>query len=168
MSDAPPEAPAPSGPGRSGAGGSVTSRAIILAVVAITLFVALAVPVRTWFAQRAEIAQLRADVESTRDRVAALQLEQGRWDDPAYVAAEARRRLHFVLPGEVGYVTLGVQTPEEQVAAAEANDDPWFDTLWGAVRESDSPSEDGADGKGSADGKSSADDNGEDKDATAP
>ena len=38
----------------------------MLAIVALTLMVTLAVPVRSWFAQRAQIAGLRADVEAAR------------------------------------------------------------------------------------------------------
>lgn len=139
MSDARPGPPAPpSGPPRQPRrGGSITGRALILAVVAVTLFFSLAVPVRQWFAQRAEIAQLRADVASARDRVAELQLAKLRWDDPAFVAAEARRRLHFVLPGEVGYVALGTEKTEEEIAAEAAGEQPWYSTLWGAVRTAD-------------------------------
>ncbi len=139
MSDARPGPPAPpSGPPKPPRrGGSITGRALILALVAVTLFLALSVPVRQWFAQRAEIAQLRADVEAARDRVADLQLEKLRWEDPAFVAAEARRRLHFVLPGEVGYVALGTEKTEEEIAAEAAGEQPWYSTLWGAVRTAD-------------------------------
>ncbi len=126
-------------------GGSLTGRALILALVAVTLFVALIVPVRTWLAQRAEIAQLRADVEAVRDRVADLQIQKERWEDPAFVAAEARRRLHFVLPGEIGYVTLGTQTAEELAAEQAASDAaPWYAALWGATQEVDSPAKETA------------------------
>lgn len=144
VSDARPGPPAPPpGPARpSRRGSSITGRALILAVVAITLFLSLMVPVRQWFAQRAEIAQLRADVEATRDRVAALQLEKLRWEDPAFVAAEARRRLHFVLPGEVGYVALGTDKTEEELAAEAAGDQPWYATLWGAVQAADEEAKD--------------------------
>ena len=109
----------------------------MLALVAATLLVTLAVPVRSWFAQRAEIAGLRSDVEAARERVAALEVQKERWEDPAFVAAEARRRLHFVLPGEVGFVTLGSEasiTGEQGVAAP---DQPWYTTLWGALQEAD-------------------------------
>jgi len=142
VTDARPEAdgPAPTAsPGRRSRG-SLTGRALVLALVVVTLFVALAVPVRTWFAQRAEIAQLRADVAATQERVEQLRIEQERWQDPAFVAAEARRRLHFVLPGEIGYVTLGAQaSPEEAAALAAAAAAPWYATLWGAVRQADEP-----------------------------
>lgn len=141
MSDRPRgEADAPAAARRSRP--SFTGRALILVLVAVTLIVALAVPVRTWFAQRAEIAQLRADVAATRERVDELRLEQERWADPAFVAAEAKRRLHFVLPGEVGYVTLGAEpTAEEAAALAAAEAAPWYATLWGAVEAADAAGE---------------------------
>ena len=109
----------------------------MLALVAGLLLLTLAVPVRAWFAQRAEIAGLRSNVDSARERVAALEVQKQRWEDPAFVAAEARRRLHFVLPGEVGFVTLG---SEESVLADGAEvtpDAPWYSTLWGALQEAD-------------------------------
>jgi len=125
------------GPRRRTGGASLTGRALILVLVAVTLFVAMAGPVRSWFSQRAEIAQLRADVEATRERVTALQIEQERWDDPAFIAAEARKRLHFVLPGEVGYVTLGVGSEREQQEVVQEDVRPWFEVLWSTTRDAD-------------------------------
>jgi hypothetical protein len=110
----------------------------VLALVAATLLVTLAVPVRSWFAQRAEIAGLRSDVEAARERVAALEVQKERWDDPAFVAAEARRRLHFVLPGEVGFVTLGTEESLTGQQGVVAPDQPWYTTLYGALQEADS------------------------------
>lgn len=117
---------------------SLTGRAALLAIVALALVLTLAVPVRAWLGQRAQIAGLRADVEAAQQRVETLQVQQQRWDDPAFVAAEARRRLHFVLPGEVGYVALGIEdtasaTPTAEAAAAA----PWYSTLWDALQEAD-------------------------------
>ncbi len=118
--------------------GSFTGRAFVLALVAATLLLTLAVPVRTWFSQRATIAGLRADVAAAGDRVASLQVEKQRWEDPAFVAAEARRRLHFVLPGEVGYVTIGADgAPVAQAADQQLPTDPWYASLWGALQEAD-------------------------------
>jgi hypothetical protein len=54
--------------------------------------------------------------------------------------AEARRRLHFVKPGEIGYVALGAdgRPAAESISelAAEQNTS-WFMQLWGAVQEAD-------------------------------
>ncbi len=118
-------------------GPSFTGRALVLAVVAATLLLTLAVPVRGWFAQRAEIAGLRADVDAARERVAALEVETQRWDDPAFVAAEARRRLHFVLPGEVGFVTLGSAAAADAADGAAGSQIPWYSSLWSALQEAD-------------------------------
>lgn len=117
---------------------SITSRAVILAAVVAALLVALSMPARAWFSQRAEIASLRADVEAAQQRVADLQVQQERWQDPAFVAAEARRRLHFVLPGEVGYVTLGAAAAANpQNAPAAGTGAAWYSSLWQAVQEAD-------------------------------
>lgn len=130
----PPSAPPP---GRRPSAGSFTGRALILALVAATLLLSLAVPVRAWFAQRSEIAGLRADVDAARDRVAALEVQKQRWDDPAFVAAEARRRLHFVLPGEVGFVTLGAEGATDVAAVGAEPQAPWYSSLWGALQAAD-------------------------------
>lgn len=130
----PPSAPPP---GRRPSGGSFTGRALILALVTATLLLSLAVPARAWFAQRSEIAGLRADVDAARDRVAALEVQKQRWDDPAFVAAEARRRLHFVLPGEVGFVTLGAEGAVDPASVGDDPQAPWYSSLWGALQAAD-------------------------------
>lgn len=109
--------------------------------------VILAVPVRNYFGQRAEIAALEAQIQVTQENVDRLQLEQQRWEDPAYIAAEARRRLHFVMPGEIGYVALGAdgrpaaETISEQAVEGDPN---WYDKLWGALVEADDSVEPGS------------------------
>ena len=57
--------------------------------------------------------------------------------DPNFVAAEARRRLHFVLPGEVGYVTLGGPAAAAGATAPGTPTGTWYTTLWGALQEAD-------------------------------
>lgn len=109
----------------------------MLTLVCVGLLFALAVPVRAWFAQRAEIASLRTDVEAAQVRVGELQIEKQRWADPAFVAAEARRRLHFVLPGEVGYVTLGSGSDQADAASQASAQGPWYSDLWGALKQAD-------------------------------
>lgn len=130
----PPSAPPPA---QRSSAGSFTGRALILGLVAAALLLSLAVPVRAWFAQRSEIAGLRSDVDAARDRVAALEVRKQRWDDPAFVAAEARRRLHFVLPGEVGFVTLGAQGATDSHAFGDDPQAPWYSSLWGALQAAD-------------------------------
>lgn len=117
----------------------LTGRAAVLALVVAALVLSSVVPLRAFFTQRADLAQLRAQTAAQEQRVEALKAAKIKWDDPAYVEAQARSRLHFVMPGEVGYVVLG---PEEAPAPSstkpvEPADQAWFATLWGSVQEAD-------------------------------
>lgn len=106
----------------------------MLAALAVTL----AIPVRAWLSQRAEIAALESDVAAAKVRVADLQLQVEDWNDPAFVIAQARSRLHFVFPGEVGYVVLG--SDDRPVAAdprPESRETPWYSMLWDSTRQAD-------------------------------
>jgi hypothetical protein len=79
----------------------------VLLLVVTTLVLSAALPLREFLDQRSAIAELEASADATRERVAELEEERRRLDDPAHIAAEARRRLHMARPGEVGYVLLG-------------------------------------------------------------
>lgn len=117
--------------------GSLTGRAALLALVFGLLVLTLAVPVRFWFAQRAEISGLEANVAAARERVAELQILQERWTDSAFVVAEARRRLHFVMPGEVGYTTIGADGLPAEAALVGVSAGAWYDKIWTAVEQAD-------------------------------
>ncbi|MEK9663624.1 MAG: septum formation initiator family protein [Candidatus Nanopelagicales bacterium] len=117
---------------------SLTGRAAILVLVVAALAVTLAIPVRSWLSQRSEIAALESDVSSARERVAVLEGELDDWSDPAYVIAQARSRLHFVFPGEIGYVVLGHDDrPVETQAASATEEVPWYERLWDSTRQAD-------------------------------
>ncbi len=122
----------------SGRRPTLTGRAAILVLVLAALVVTLAIPLRAWMSQQAEIAALEADVAQSRERVESLRAELKDWEDPAFVIAQARSRLHFVFPGEVGYVVLGEDdrpiVPEEERAADQA---PWYSRLWYSTLQAD-------------------------------
>jgi cell division protein FtsB len=122
----------------SGRRPTLTGRAAILVLVLAALVVTLAIPLRAWMSQQAEIAALEADVAQSRERVESLRAELEDWEDPAFVIAQARSRLHFVFPGEVGYVVLGEDdrpiVPEEERAADQA---PWYSRLWDSTLQAD-------------------------------
>jgi hypothetical protein len=113
----------------------------VLVLVVTTLVLSAALPAREFLDQRSAIAELEASADATRERVAELEEERRRLDDPAHIAAEARRRLHMARPGEVGYVLL---VPEPVVPPAEQDagvgpDDPWWAQVWGSVEAADRP-----------------------------
>jgi cell division protein FtsB len=120
--------------------GSQTGRAAMLTVVAAILVATLAVPVRAWFNQRDEIAGLEADVAAAQLLTENLRIEKERWADPAFIAAQARTRLHFVKPGEIGYTTIGTEDLPEELAPApvvEVSPPLWYERLWSATSEAD-------------------------------
>ena len=100
------------GPRRS----PLTPRAAVLALLVVGMLASAALPLREYLAQRGDIAALESEQTDARARVAELEAEKERLQDPAYISAEARRRLHFVLPGETAYVVLA---PEETAVEAE-------------------------------------------------
>ena len=122
----------------SGARPTLTGRAAILVLVLAALVVTLAIPLRAWLSQQSEIAALEAEVSQARERVEGLRAELKDWEDPAFVIAQARSRLHFVFPGEVGYVVLGEDdrpiVPEEQ---REDEKSPWYSRLWDSTLQAD-------------------------------
>ncbi len=118
-----------------------------LAVCLVVL--TLAYPVREYLAQRSQIAELTSQEAGHRSRVAALEEQRTRWEDPAYIKAQARQRLQFVMPGEVGYVVVdpdnvgtgATTSPGEKtttVAPSQAGKNaPWYSRLWGTVPAAD-------------------------------
>jgi cell division protein FtsB len=123
---------------RAGPGANLTGRAAVLALVVCLLAISLAYPLREYLAQRGQLTDYRSMVADQQKRVAELEKQRARWEDPAYVAAQARERLHYVMPGETSYVVL--ESPEDKapdgVVAAEPSvvpKSPWFTDLWNSV-----------------------------------
>lgn len=113
-----------------------TRRAAVLAVVVGALALALAVPLRTYVAQRQELAATATTQSQLTAEVSRLQVEKDQLSDPAYVAAQARGRLGFVRPGETPYRvqlpdSVARSTDPQQHAPAPAA--PWYSALWGSV-----------------------------------
>jgi len=120
----------------------LTRRAAALAVLLLVVVAALAPYLHATISQRAEIAGARAELVSTQDDVADLELQLSRWEDPAFVRRQARERLALVMPGDELYSVVGV-SPSQQAAVdprAAAADEvrsveerPWFGVLWDSV-----------------------------------
>jgi cell division protein FtsB len=118
--------------------GLTARRAAILAAVVCVLTLTIAGPVRTYFAQRTEMKQLAASEAAMRQQIADLEQQKVKLADPAYVAAQARERLGFVMPGDIPYQ---VQLPPTAALPAEpgsqqapsATNDPWYTSLWHTI-----------------------------------
>ena len=110
---------------------SLTGRAVVLAGVLALIVFTLAVPTRELIAQRADINALRAQNEAAQSRVDALVVRQ--------------ERLHYVMPGEVGYVVLDPsEAPAPSTAKKATAPVAWYGTLWKSVQTTDGAAGDDA------------------------
>jgi hypothetical protein len=65
-------------------------------------------------------------------------LELLQWQDPEYVKAQARERLHFVMPGERQYIVTGTPKGEGEVTSNNVADlledgSPWYTRLIASI-----------------------------------
>ncbi|WP_230210236.1 FtsB family cell division protein [Streptomyces kaniharaensis] len=127
-----------------------TSRATVLVLVLCSLVAILAYPTRQFISQRAEISAQRAKAEHARQQVEQLRREKARWQDPEYVKAQARARLHYAMPGETPYIAVdpaGQGAPASSAASpAPAGGTatgpvkaakPWYSSIWDSVDAAD-------------------------------
>jgi len=118
--------------------GSAARRAAILAAVVCVLTLTIAGPVRTYFAQRTEMKQLKATEEQLRAQIAGLEEQKVKLGDPVFIAAQARERLGFVMPGDIPYqvqfpANAAVPgTPGAEPATTKSGD-PWYTSLWHTI-----------------------------------
>ncbi|MFC8512599.1 septum formation initiator family protein [Streptomyces sp. NPDC057257] len=115
----------------------LTGRAALLALVLCTLVVALAYPIRQYVSQRAEIADLQRQKQQAARRVEQLRDLKARWQDDSYAEQQIRQRLHYVLPGETGYVVIDPDAAKQSRADLGAADRPWYTNIWDGVDKSD-------------------------------
>jgi cell division protein FtsB len=119
--------------------GSAARRAAILAAVVCVLTLTIAGPVRTYFAQRTEVQQLAAAETQLRAQIADLEEQKVKLSDPVFIAAQARERLGFVMPGEIPYqvqlpaTAAPVAAPGTDAAAPIPSGQPWYTSLWHTI-----------------------------------
>ncbi|MFD4972335.1 septum formation initiator family protein [Streptomyces sp. NPDC058424] len=115
----------------------LTGRAALLALVLCSLVVALAYPMRQYVTQRADIADLQRQKRQAQQRVEQLRDLKARWQDDAYAEQQIRQRLHYVKPGETGYVVVDPGPAERSRAERGTARRPWYANVWDGVDKSD-------------------------------
>ncbi|WP_328427167.1 FtsB family cell division protein [Streptomyces sp. NBC_00443] len=115
----------------------LTGRAALLALVVCSMVVALAYPIRQYVSQRAEIADMQREKEEAAQRVEELRDVKARWQDDAYAEQQIRLRLHYVMPGETGYVVIDPDAAKQSRAELGAADRPWYANIWDGVDKAD-------------------------------
>lgn len=115
-------------------------RRLVIGGGLLVLLAVLLVPtLRNYLQQRSQIESLNTQVTQQQRVVSGLQKERDRWDDPAYVAQQARERLGFAKPGEKAYIVIddkGKKQTIDQVTGVRKDSSvagrPWYGQLWGS------------------------------------
>lgn len=136
MAASPSDAPAaPRSPWLSG-------RSAVLLLLMVVLVASYASTLRAWLQQREDLARAQERIATSQAEVDALSTVAQRWQDPAYVERQARERLSWVLPGEVGYRVLAEDGntlgPVAHLDAPVRLDEvpvTWYASLWGSVEQ---------------------------------
>ncbi|MGN6472739.1 MAG: FtsB family cell division protein [Mycobacteriales bacterium] len=140
---------APARPATAARRTPLTGRAAILALALAFVIVAIALPFKIWLSQRGDLSSLNSQIRQAQSRVAELNAQDQKWNNPAYVEAQARKRLHYVMPGESNRVVLGPKPSHRQQAIASAiahpaappvSDGPWYSQLWQSMQTAGDPS----------------------------
>ena len=112
----------------------------IMVLSLIVLFIVVLAPgARVYLEQRQQLAELQAAVTAQESEIDSLRNERARYNDPAYLKAEIRDRLFYVLPGETSYLVIddsGVAVPAESVPISENIQETrvdWVHTLFGSI-----------------------------------
>jgi cell division protein FtsB len=118
-----------------------TGRAVVLVLVLAVLAVSYASSMRAYLTQRAHISDLKSAIAEREASIDALEREKRRWDDPAYVRAQARERFGYLMPGETGFQVLdqdgrpleGQAELTDPAEAAQVTPTPWWSDAWDSV-----------------------------------
>jgi cell division protein FtsB len=148
-------APAPFAPRTPARRPRLTGRAAVLVLVVAVLTVSYGSSLKAYLQQRSQIAELKAQIAERQANIDALEREKRRWDDPAYVQAQARERFGYLMPGETAYVVLDADgNPLETGAtlrdpAEVVKEEPtaWWSTAWASMELAGHPPTTKQDGK---------------------
>lgn len=119
----------------------------MLVVVLAVLTVSYASSLRAYIQQRAHITDLKAKIAERETSINALEREKQRWDDPAYVRAQARERFGYLMPGETGFEVIGVDglplepqaTLRDPAEVLKVEPTAWWTTAWDSVELAGNP-----------------------------
>jgi cell division protein FtsB len=124
-----------------------TNRMAILVAVLAVLVVSYASSMRAYLQQRTHINDLRSQIASSERDIKALEREKRRWQDDAYVEAQARERFGWMMPGETGYQVIDrngepLERTDELTdpdSVARQVPEAWWGKVYGTLEAADHP-----------------------------
>lgn len=125
----------------------LTGRAALLGLVLLFLGVSFASSLQAYLDQRATIEATKAEIAASEKAIAELEREKRRWEDEAFVKAQARQHLGYLMPGETGYQVLDENGEPLAPVADLADPDevikeqptPWWEDVWSSVELAGNP-----------------------------
>lgn len=112
---------------------------VALATLALLVLgtLVLAPSVSTYLDQQQRIADLESRIAAQRADLATLDAQRARWNDPAYLRAQAGSRLFYVMPGERTYRVAGTSAVSAQAPTPARTAQPaaadWKAALLGSL-----------------------------------
>jgi len=118
---------------------------MMVAAMALFLVVVLASPFQTYLSRRASVADSERQQQQLNTQLAQLRHQSEQWQDPAFVARQARIRLQYIRPGDTLYTVLDAHgAPIAPPATATADKvsrvghrPSWNSVLWASVHDTD-------------------------------
>ncbi len=129
-------------PARGSFAAVMSWRTLVLAGVLGLAFALVWPSVRVYMDQRAQIDDLSAQREAAQVEVDDLDAQLARWNDPAYVVAQARERLAYVFPGETPYRVVDPEVARPaavgsldavRVGQTQGDGGAWYDRMWASI-----------------------------------
>ena len=116
----------------------LSNRALIVGIVLFVVAITLAPPIQNYFTQRAQINALKTQISDNQAMLDKAADELAQWDDPEFVASQARARLHFVFPGERQYIVIGNEEIENNDQQTKVSGQlpvgiPWYSRLISSI-----------------------------------
>lgn len=132
---------------RRGRGLAITRRAVAVVVVLFILLFSYLNSLRVYFRQQQQIATTQVEIAQREKAIEQLEDEKARWKDADYVKAQARSRLGWVMPGEVGYKVIGPDgkplgsgSELENTTHLPADEHRvWWERMIGSIKTADDP-----------------------------
>ncbi len=125
----------------------MTGRAAVLVLVLAVLTVSYASSMRAYLQQRSDIGDLKVAIAERETSINSLEREKQRWQDPAFVRAQARARFGYLMPGETGFLVLdefgkplaseaSLSDPDEVIKTVPT---AWWSKAWDSVELAGNP-----------------------------
>ena len=116
----------------------LSNRALVAGIVLFALAVTLAPPLQHYFTQKAQINSLQNQLADNQAMLEKAAKELELWNDPEFVASQARARLHFVFPGERQYIVVGNEKITQQDLEPKVSEllpvgVPWYSRLISSI-----------------------------------